>query len=125
MDGLKPCPFCGGKARYRHMCGVECSDCSANVVDVRRNLTAAIADWNRRTDATALAEARAEIDRLHDQVGDWIVRADEANARAERLEAALRSIAANTCCGGCREAALVARAALKPPAKDDTPSPSP
>lgn len=36
--------------------------------------------------------------------------------RAERLEKALRSIAANTCCGTCREAALVAREALRPAA---------
>jgi len=32
--------------------------------------------------------------------------------RIEQLEAALRSIAANTCCDKCQEAALVARAAL-------------
>jgi hypothetical protein len=40
--------------------------------------------------AAALAEAQAEIARLEGQVGDWIVRADEANARADRMEAALR-----------------------------------
>ena len=38
-------------------------------------------------------------------------------ARIEKLEAALRSIAANTCCDSCREAALVARKALE--GKDD------
>jgi BMFP domain-containing protein YqiC len=32
--------------------------------------------------------------------------------RIEKLEAALRSIAANACCDSCREAALVARKAL-------------
>ena len=37
--------------------------------------------------------------------------------RIERLEAALRSIAANACCDSCREAALVARKALE--GKDD------
>ena len=31
----------------------------------------------------------------------------------ERLREALRSIASNTCCDRCQEAALVARAALK------------
>ncbi len=31
----------------------------------------------------------------------------------ERLQAALQSIAANTCCDKCQEAALVARAALE------------
>ena len=39
--------------------------------------------------AAALSEAQATIARLEDQVGDWIVRADEANVRADRLEAAL------------------------------------
>lgn len=34
--------------------------------------------------------------------------------RAEKAEAALRSIAASTCCEGCQEAARVARAALIP-----------
>ena len=41
---------------------------------------------------------------------------DAAN-RIEKLEAALRSIAANSCCDSCREAALVARKALE--GKDD------
>ena len=36
----------------------------------------------------------------------------EAQAKIARLEAALRAIAANTCCEGCQEAARVARAAL-------------
>jgi hypothetical protein len=36
----------------------------------------------------------------------------EAKARIEALEAALRSIAANTCCDKCQEAAFVACAAL-------------
>ena len=39
-------------------------------------------------------------------------RASEAADRIEKLEAALRSIAANACCDSCREAALVARKAL-------------
>jgi hypothetical protein len=33
--------------------------------------------------------------------------------RIEKLEAAMRSIAANACCDSCREAALVARKALE------------
>lgn len=36
----------------------------------------------------------------------------EMSERNKELEAALRSIAANTCCDKCQEAALVARAAL-------------
>ena len=42
---------------------------------------------------------------------------DKAADRIEKLEAALRSIAANACCDSCREAALVARKALE--GKDD------
>ena len=37
----------------------------------------------------------------------------QTKARIEKLEAALRSIAANACCDSCREAALVARKALE------------
>ncbi len=37
---------------------------------------------------------------------------DAAQARIAELEGALNSIAANTCCDTCQEAALVARAAL-------------
>jgi hypothetical protein len=37
----------------------------------------------------------------------------ELQLRNEALEPALRSIAANTCCDKCQEAALVARAALE------------
>ena len=37
----------------------------------------------------------------------------EAANEIERLREALQSIASNTCCEGCQEAALVARAALK------------
>lgn len=39
-------------------------------------------------------------------------------ARIAKLEAALLSIASNTCCDRCQEAALVARAALKGGEKD-------
>jgi hypothetical protein len=38
---------------------------------------------------------------------------DAAADRIEKLEPALRSIAANACCDSCREAALVARKALE------------
>lgn len=39
--------------------------------------------------------------------------AREAADLIEKLEAALRSIAANACCDSCHEAALVARKALE------------
>lgn len=37
----------------------------------------------------------------------------QLRAERDRLRAALESIAKNTCCEGCQEAALVARQALK------------
>jgi hypothetical protein len=36
----------------------------------------------------------------------------ELEQRIKKLEGALRSISANTCCGPCQEAKLVAQAAL-------------
>ena len=47
-----------------------------------------------------------------------VAQRDAARRRIEKLEAALRSIAANACCDSCREAALVARKALE--GKDGT-----
>ena len=43
----------------------------------------------------------------------WRMALKPAADRIEKLEAALRSIAANACCDSCREAALVARKALE------------
>ena len=51
-------------------------------------------------------ETRLQNDR------EWRVKVDYQKGRAERFEAALKSIASNSCCGPCREAALVAQAAL-------------
>ena len=52
------------------------------------------------------------IERLEAKLDKNIHARWDANARIEELEAALRSIAANTCCDKCQEAALVAREAL-------------
>lgn len=58
MTELKPCPFCGGKARLFVSTGVRvlCTKCSATtriLVDSERVATSAIEDvikaWNRRT----------------------------------------------------------------------------
>ena len=53
-------------------------------------------------------DARAD----QDEEGDWVRYEDYA-----QIEAALKSIAANTCCDRCQEAALVARSALETGAK--------
>ena len=75
----------------------------------------------------AKAEARAEKAEA-ERIAEWNKRRDAesslvlekavcltAEAERDRLRAVLESIAKNTCCEGCQEAALVARAALKGP----------
>lgn len=65
-------------------------------------------------------ECADEICGEEDDNGDWVRYADhaaalsEAQAEIARLRGALGSIAANTCCDGCQEAARVAQAALSP-----------
>lgn len=66
----------------------------------------------KRADQAALGHAR-EAARA-DQI-EFLHKRDVAalQKRVAELEAALASIASNTCCDRCQEAALVARAALK------------
>lgn len=48
---LKPCPFCGGEARYLptiHIDVVECKECHAQGPAMLGQPEAAIAAWNRR-----------------------------------------------------------------------------
>lgn len=50
---LKPCPFCGGKAKINkieqgRLYEVECQYCYANVYD--DTIEGAVEYWNRRTD---------------------------------------------------------------------------
>lgn len=52
-------------------------------------------------------EREAETQVRHDN------KIDAIEAKLDKAVAALTSIAVNTCCGGCQEAALVARAAIK------------
>ena len=66
-------------------------------------------------EATA-QEMAAEIERLAGILDRLRIAYAEKDAEADRLREALESIAANTCCDKCQEAALVARAAL---AKED------
>jgi hypothetical protein len=61
-------------------------------------------------------ESKQEIERLEARclkLYNANEKQGERIAELERLEAALRQIAANTCCAPCQEARLVARAALE------------
>jgi hypothetical protein len=76
------------------------------------------------TDLTKLrAELRAEVDCAKEWQAFLMVRPENIRALLDALDAAererdearaaLKSIAASTCCDGCQEAALVAKAALE------------
>lgn len=60
---------------------------------------------------------RSSNDEWQLEAADWIEHLEETTTmlgqRIEQLEAALKSIAKNTCCDKCQEAALVAREALE------------
>ena len=62
--------------------------------------------------ATALVEAQAEIARLQALVAQESEFLAIVQAKKDEYMMALASIRDNTCCGGCQEAARVARAAL-------------
>ena len=68
-------------------------------------------------DEELLDEAADRIEKLDRENDDTALHLYAFASRIEKLEAALRSIAANACCDSCREAALVARKALE--GKDD------
>lgn len=76
--------------------------------DIRHAAALVETRWELRTEAEA-----AERDGWRRDIDKATSRADAAEARAERYRKALESIAANSCCDKCQEAAAVARAALR------------
>lgn len=110
LDGMVhagSCPFCGRDVGQPHgsMCGL-----SREQLGISQSTPAAMAhdpQTNHRWPASIIAQLRA-IDEPHSVKSI----ATKAADGIERLDAALRSIAANTCCDSCREAALVAKEAL-------------
>ena len=51
-DELKPCPFCGGKAkieRYTIKPYAACTECGCSMPDRHQTVEQAIEAWNRRT----------------------------------------------------------------------------
>lgn len=59
IDGLKPCPFCGGEAAFHEheRVGVECIECGAGFACVYRDRDEAAEEWNRREGRTCRMEA--------------------------------------------------------------------
>ena len=58
MEQLKPCPFCGGKAKvilFMRNYGVACTKCLGGIVPHHEQTKhEAIKAWNRRADNTEL-----------------------------------------------------------------------
>ena len=74
------------------------------------NIRERIADW---ISGGALSEARSLESHWSAQAEAMVEKLSEARGEAKRQKTALQSIAANTCCEGCGEAARVAREALQ------------
>lgn len=95
----------------------------ARVEAERDGLARKVAAVQRSGDDLAHSELADLQARVHNQRQEIArLRAKEAWVPKEdldRLREALRSIAANTCCEDCQEAARVARAALPPPSDEE------
>jgi Lar family restriction alleviation protein len=70
MSVLKPCPFCGGKARWRYrkpIGWVMCKKCGASSATLSDNYEEAdcqqeaIAAWNRRADAVPVVRGKWKL----------------------------------------------------------------
>ena len=90
-----------------HRCG-RCyaagqADAEARVAALERDSEVGVAKW---------LAAEADYVRLDAHHQACVTQRDEARARVAALTGALASIAKNTCCDRCQEAALVAQAVL-------------
>lgn len=58
QENIKPCPFCGAKARVSRECElVRCTECGGNVCSARYSLEQAIAAWNTRAEKEGVEDA--------------------------------------------------------------------
>ena len=94
MDELKPCPFCGSDAMFRHIfenqekCMVGCRGCDVVIDAVFPNELEAAKEWNYQVLADEIAALRDEIDRLCAALKLAQARARDYEAEVERLRAA-------------------------------------
>lgn len=126
LSQILPCPFCGAEAEMHSTDdGADYIECTEATCQATTSLQYSIKDdgrpqlierWNRRYSTERLAAwmiensfATGHGDTFSDLIGELTWQVQEQ--RNKYIEA-LRSIAANTCCDKCQEAALVAKKAL-------------
>lgn len=97
MNAILPCPFCGDEPIQdkHHILMCVNGGCPLYCHSFTEE------NWCRRGGGSRPLTAGEQ--------GEW---AERTTIRLERLEKALESIASNSCCERCREAAAVAREAL-------------
>ena len=85
------------KARIRALADADgLAAVEALRVEARENAMQALASMGQAQEAyEAQLEAEAELDTTQTQLGDWIVRADEANVKVETLDAELARVRAD------------------------------
>lgn len=99
MSELKPCPFCGSKARWKQLGaepypvgGVDCLNESCGIHVGGGNKAAAIAAWNRRPEPVGLSEETRERERMQTVINateQWL--SDNNFKNLDEVEAALLS----------------------------------
>ena len=93
MTKLKPCPFCGGEAKFVHIfenpekCMVSCRECDGGIDAVFANEEAAAEAWNRRAQHMATVDT-VEVVRCRDCVhfGECLVTENDYCSKGERKE---------------------------------------
>ncbi|UZT82116.1 Lar family restriction alleviation protein [Caproicibacterium sp. BJN0003] len=114
MDKLKPCPFCGGKARIRTVLNdnfVECGNCwshGPHVLGFNMTKEQAISAWNRCPKAKSRSEIIKGLWKLYDKYEDaeHVICGDAARL----LQSSLENKAMN--CEGCKH---ISDSAFEPP----------
>lgn len=97
-DKLKPCPFCGGEAKFfedkdYQIYSVTCTECDAgtNAYGIEQD---AIIAWNRRIESTFTPD---ELDAIRRNVCDW-----RAERELSKIEQSIIDKCAKALKGGAR-----------------------